>query len=132
MKRFILPKDYSRRNLDISKMHIYLIEGSPNLLNTMSPTSKAKSREYLEKMGVEVMTQTTVAASAYDGKVVILGDGRSIPTALLIWAAGVKGNVPPGIDPTLVAGNRIKVDDQTRSWWPINIFVRRTLSHADR
>jgi NADH dehydrogenase len=43
MKRFILQKDYPE--LDISKMHIYLLEGSPNVLNAMSPVSKAKARK---------------------------------------------------------------------------------------
>lgn len=119
MKRFILPKDYPE--LDISKMCIYLVEGSPNVLNAMSDASRAKSRAYLEKMGVDVLTGTLV--QDYDGKVAILNDGRTIPTALLIWAAGIRGNVPGGIPRELVTGNRIRVDDASRTPGFPNILV---------
>ena len=38
-------------------------------------------------------------------------NGDSIPASIVIWAAGIKGNVPAGIDKELIArGNRIKVD----------------------
>jgi NADH dehydrogenase len=120
MKRFILQKDYPE--LDISKMHIYLLEGSPNVLNAMSPSAKAKARQYLTKMGVEVHTGTVV--KDYDGKYAVLQDGRTIPAALLIWAAGIRGNMPEGIEPGLISsGNRIKVDSANRVLDTANIFA---------
>jgi NADH:ubiquinone reductase (H+-translocating) len=107
MKHFILQKDYPE--LDISKMHIYLIESSPNVLNAMSPASKTKARAYLTKMGVDVQTQTAV--QDYDGKEALLRDGRTIPAALLIWAAGIRGNLPQGVDAAaIVGGNRVRVN----------------------
>jgi len=107
LKLFVLPKDYP--DLDFSKMHIMLLEGSGKTLSSMSEKSSAKSQAYLEKLGVEVITNCFV--KDYDGNKVTTTDGRVIDSSLVIWAAGIKGNVPDGIDKTvLVKGNRIRVD----------------------
>jgi NADH dehydrogenase len=120
MKRFILQKDYPE--LDITKMHIYLLEGSPNVLNAMSPSSKAKARQYLTKMGVDIHTGTVV--QDYDGKQAVLKDGTTIPAALVIWTAGIRGNMPEGIDPSLISpGNRIKVDPAGKVLGSSNVFA---------
>ncbi len=107
MKRFVLPKDYPE--LDFSKMRIYLLEGTGKTLGTMSEKSSAQSRAYLEKLGVTVLTNSLL--KEYDGKTVHLQNGEAIETSMVIWAAGIKGNVPEGISKDLVArGNRIKVN----------------------
>ena len=111
MKRFVLPKDYPE--LDFSKMNIYLLEGTGKTLGVMSEKSSEQSQQYLERLGVTVRTNTII--KDYDGKTAVMQDGSSIETSLLIWAAGIKGNVPAGIDKELVAkGNRIKVDRQCK------------------
>jgi NADH dehydrogenase len=120
MKKFILPKDYPE--LDFDKMNIFLLEGSDKTLGTMSEKSAAESADYLTKMGVKVMTRSLV--KEYDGKQVMLQDGRVIETHFVIWAAGIKGNVPPGIDKALVAkGNRIKVDRHSLVEGSNNIYA---------
>ncbi len=107
MRRFVLPKDYPE--LDFSKMKIILLEGSGKTLGAMSEKSSEQSRQYLENLGVIV--QTNALITTYDGKTATLKDGSTIETALVIWAAGIKGNVLPGIEPTIIAkGNRIKVN----------------------
>ena len=107
MKKNILPKDYPE--LNFAEMNIYLLEASPNVLNVMSAISAKKAREYLEKLGVKVSTQTHV--NDFDGKNVFLGDGTTIRTNTLIWAAGVAANKVTGIDPVAIGrANRIKVD----------------------
>jgi NADH dehydrogenase len=107
MKRFVLPKDYPE--LDFSKMKIYLLEGSPKTLAAMSDKSAADSRKYLNKLGVTVITGNIV--KDYDGTNATLQNGEVIETGIVIWAAGIKGNVPEGISKDLIAkGNRIKVD----------------------
>jgi NADH dehydrogenase len=109
MKRYMLPKDYPE--LDFSGMHIYLLEGMGKTLGAMSAQSSARSGRYLAKLGVKVLTGTHV--KDYDGKNVWLQNGNSIPANIVIWAAGIKGNIPAGIDPNLIAkGNRIIVDRQ--------------------
>lgn len=107
MKRFVLPKDYPE--LDFSKMKIFLLEGTGKTLATMSEKSSAQSQSYLEKLGVTVLTNSLL--KEYDGKTVWLQNGQAIETSLVIWAAGVKGNIPEGISKDLIArGNRIKVN----------------------
>lgn len=111
MRNKILPKDYPE--IDFSLMDIHLVEGSPRTLAAMSEKSSAQSKRYLEKLGVKVRTQTHV--KDYDGDKVLLQNGDTIAAKTVIWAAGIKGNVPKGIDPALIArGNRIKVDRQNR------------------
>jgi NADH dehydrogenase len=107
MKRFVLPRDYPE--LDFTKMKIYLLEGTGKTLANMSGKSSTDSREYLEKLGVTVLTNTILAS--YNGKQAILKDGTVIESSMVIWAAGIKGNVPAGITENMIAkGNRIKVD----------------------
>ena len=111
MKRFQLPKDYPE--LDFDNMKIYLLEGTGKTLANMSEASSEQSGKYLEKLGVTVMTNTLL--KDYDGEKVMLQNGEVIESRLVIWAAGIKGNVPAGIDKELIArGNRIKVDNQCR------------------
>jgi len=120
MRRFVLPKDYPE--LDFSKMKIYLLEGSPRTLAAMSPKSSQDSLEYLQKLKVIVMTQTIV--KNYDGKTVTMQDGNTISSSLVIWAAGIKGNIPGGIDKNvIVKGNRIKVDRFNRVAGFENIYA---------
>jgi NADH dehydrogenase len=107
MRNNILHKDYPE--IDFSNMHIFLLEGSPNTLGAMSEKSRQQSRKYLAKLGVDVRTNTVV--QDFDGRQVTLNDGSTILATTVIWAAGIKGNVPAGIDPALVVrGNRIKVN----------------------
>ena len=128
MKKYVLPKDYPE--LDFSKMNIFLLEGGPKTLGTMSERSASQSKKYLEKLGVKVMTNTLV--SDYDGESVRLKDGNIIPSNTVIWAAGVTGVVPPGIDKTIIAkGNRLIVDRQCRVKGSANIYAIGDLAYME-
>ena len=128
MKKYVLPKDYPE--LDFKKMHIYLLEGSSKTLGTMSEKSAEQSQQYLERLGVKVMTNSIV--QDYDGNDVILKDNSKIPAATVIWAAGIKGNVPEGIDKTLVVkGNRVKVDRHCRVQGYNNIYAIGDLAYME-
>lgn len=120
MKKYILPKEYPE--LDFSKMNIYLLEGSGNTLGAMSEKSAIQSQEYLKKLGVNVMTNTIV--KNYNGADVLLNDGNLLSSRTVIWAAGIKGNVPVGIDSNLIAkGNRIKIDRRCKVTGYNNIYA---------
>ena len=107
MKNYILPKDYPE--LDINLMQIYLLEGLDKTLAAMSQKSSEQSKGYLQKLGVTVLTNTMV--KDYDGEKVTLNNGESIATETVIWAAGIKGNVPEGFDKAIIVrGNRITVN----------------------
>lgn len=120
MRSYVLPKDYPE--LDFKQMKIYLLEGSPRTLAAMTEASSEQSRKYLQKLGVEVVTGTVV--KDYDGKIVTLTNGNTIATSTVIWAAGIKGNVPAGIQPDLIAkGNRIKTDRHNLVLGSFNIYA---------
>lgn len=107
LRKRVLPKDYPE--LDFSQMTITLIEASPKVLSVMSDVSSKKSKEYLEKLGVNVLTSTSV--TSYDGIEISLSNGTKIKTKNLIWAAGVVANTIDGIDGDKRGrGNRIKVN----------------------
>jgi len=128
MRRFVLPKDYPE--LDFSRMKIILLEGSPKTLGVMSVKSSEQSQKYLEKLGVTVHTGITL--TEYDGKTATLKDGSKIETALVIWAAGIKGNVLPGIDASLIVrGNRIKVDRHCLVEGTENIYAIGDVAYMD-
>lgn len=107
MKKNILPKDYPDK--DFSKLTVYLLEGSPNVLNAMSDDSKKASRKYLEDLGVIVKTGTVV--ENYNGRTVSLKNGETIEAKNVIWAAGVTGNQIEGIpEASITRGNRLIVN----------------------
>lgn len=105
LKKHVLPKDYP--DLDIRRMQINLLEAAPELLSAMSSRSSNLSQKYLEKMGVNVYTNTLV--EDFDGNVVKTNK-ENFETHNLIWAAGVKGNIPEGIDNEFTERGRIKVN----------------------
>jgi NADH:ubiquinone reductase (H+-translocating) len=120
IKKHVLPRDY--RMFDFSRFKIILVEGSSYTLSNMSDTAKKSSRLYLEKMGVEICTETFV--NNYDGNILTLNNGETIRSNTVIWAAGVTGNTLEGIPAESIGpGNRIKVDRINRVACSENIFA---------
>ncbi len=120
MKRSTLPKEYPE--LNFNRMKIYLVEGTDKVLGSMSAASSFHSKKYLEEMGVLVKTKTRV--KDYDGKQILMEDGNIIPAALVIWTAGVKGNILKGINEEMVTSdNRYKVDRFNKVINSSNIFA---------
>jgi len=107
-KKYILPKDYPE--LDASMMSIYLIEAEDELLNAMSDKSSENALKFLNKLGVDIRLNTSV--QSYDGLNIKTDKAVLLQAKTMIWTAGVKGNVPTGINKENIArGNRILVDD---------------------
>ncbi|UII25009.1 NAD(P)/FAD-dependent oxidoreductase [Fulvivirga maritima] len=103
-KRYIMPHDYPDLNIERSK--IYLVELMPELLPPMSNVASEKSKEYLQKMGVIVKTETKI--EDYNGQVVKTDKG-DIPSRMLIWTGGVSAASIPGLpDEVMAKGGRIK------------------------
>ncbi len=108
MKKFVLPKDYP--DLDFNLMNITLVEANEQLLHGMSKEAGRKAFDYLTRLGVVVKLNHKV--KSYDGKEVELEDRENFQTLTLIWAAGVKGQMPKGIKAeNIVSGNRLKVNE---------------------
>ncbi len=120
MKKHILPKDYPE--LDFKEMNISLIETTPKLLNGMSEAASKKAKQYLEKLDVHVLTNTSV--KDYNGQQVLLMDGTTIDTKTMVSAAGVISNKLEGIPETALAKNgRIIVDQFNRIQGSDNVFA---------
>lgn len=77
---------YDFRHIDPRSARILLIEGGARILPTFPEDLSAYTQRSLEKMGVEVMTNSMVTDVRRDG--VSLGD-RKIESEAIIWAAGV-------------------------------------------
>ena len=128
MGKYILPKDYPE--LDFKKMKILLVEGSPETLGAMSEKSSKQSEKYLTELGVTVKTNTVV--KDYDGTAATLSTGEIIRTKTVIWAAGVKGNIPAGVDTSLIVkGNRIKVDRYSKVIGSENIYAIGDIAYME-
>jgi NADH dehydrogenase len=120
MKKCILPKDYPE--LDFKMMQVYLLEGSPKVLNVMSENASDHAHRYLTELGVNVFVNSRVLD--YDGKYVMLDGGKAIATNTLVWAAGVIGNRIEGLDPSVInKAGRIKVDRKNMVEGASNIFA---------
>lgn len=72
-----------RDALDIS-----LIEAGPHLLPALPPRLGNNAARELRKLGVQVITDCTVAEATGDS--LITKEGDEIPASLRVWAAGVK------------------------------------------
>lgn len=120
LKKYILPKDYPE--LDVTIMSIYLIEAGNEVLSAMSPKSSKNSLEYLKQIGVDIKLNTVV--KAYDGLTIKTDKGAILQAKTVIWTAGVKGNVPLGINKEIIGkGDRIKVDNYSKVMAQENIYA---------
>ena len=119
-KKYILPRDYP--DLDASIMSIYLIESSDRLLSGMSKKSSEKSLNYLKDMDVNVYLNTRV--TSYDGLNIKTFNDKEFIAKSLIWTAGVKGNIPEGINKKCFAkGGRLLVNEYSEVKGYSNIYA---------
>jgi len=127
MRNHILPRDYP--HIDFSHLKVILLEGSKKTLNSMSEESKTASLKYLKELGVIVKTETIV--SNYDGNIVTLNNGETIPTSNLIWAAGVIGNIIEGLPSENIIKNRYKVDRYNKVLGTDNIYAIGDIAYME-
>ncbi len=109
IKKGVLPKDYP--DLDTRRAQINLVQSGNCILPGMSKKASEKAEEFLEKLGVEIWTNTRV--TSYDGKTVTTKTDLIFNSATVVWAAGVMGSTIKGIDAEelLARGNRIRVNE---------------------
>jgi NADH dehydrogenase len=105
LSRLVLPREYPE--LAVSSIRIVLLEGTDRLLSIFVPRMSEYARIELEQLGVEVRTNTFVESANDDG--VVLHDGTKVPTATLVWTAGVQPN-----DLLHEKPKRLDVDDHMR------------------
>jgi NADH:ubiquinone reductase (H+-translocating) len=107
MRKYVLKKDYPE--IPKEKIRIFLVEGINRLLPALSQRSAEKAKEFLERLGVTVLLNTKVMD--FDGKNLVMADGRKIRTNLVIWTAGITGTRIAGLrDGVYGRNNRLLVD----------------------
>ncbi len=114
ISRRVLERDF--RNIDPGTARIILIEAGPKVLPAMSPESSASARRQLERLGVEIITDSPV--TAIDDRGVTHGGAR-LDSRTVIWAAGVAAS-PLG----KALGDDVKLDRAGR------VIVNQDLSVA--
>lgn len=85
ISRQTLAREFDR--IDPTWAHIYLFEAGPRILPTFPEALSHKATRYLSRLGVQVRTGSPVQSASADGVVV---DGKMIPAATVLWAAGVQ------------------------------------------
>jgi NADH:ubiquinone reductase (H+-translocating) len=120
MRKYVLPKDFPE--LDVKKIKIYLIEAKGRLLSALSEKSSSKAKKFLGKLGVDVLLEKSV--KNYQNETIELSDGTFISTRIVIWTAGITGNVIPGLRSGCTGpGNRLIVDRCNQIEGYSNIFA---------
>ena len=111
LKKHVLPNDYPE--LDFRRMRVILVESGDRLLQNMKEANQQRAVKYLKELGTEIWLNTKV--TKYDGHIATTGPDKSLHTANLIWAAGVKGVIMDGIAADLITpSKRIIVDEINR------------------
>ena len=120
LRNHVLDKDYPE--LSKTQMKVYLVDFLPTVLGQMSDQASKAAKDFLTRMGVEVLLNVKV--ESYDGNIIKFEDGKTIRTKNVIWSAGVMGVIPKGISTeNIVRGNRIKTDDISRVDGLSNVFA---------
>ncbi|HTD99496.1 MAG TPA: NAD(P)/FAD-dependent oxidoreductase [Mucilaginibacter sp.] len=120
LRNHILNKDYPE--LEKEHMKVYLVDFLPKVLGPFSDQASEAAKDFLTKMGVQVMLNEKV--ESYDGTTITFESGKHIRTKNVIWSAGVAGVVPDGFSKDIIErGNRIRVDNICRVAGHENIFA---------
>lgn len=93
-------------NLSEADLQLRLIHPGNVILPELSPRLGAYAQKKLEERGIEVLAQARVVS--YDGEVIKLADGSSIPAQTLIWTAGTTPNPLVGELPCQIERGRVK------------------------
>ena len=75
------------RSIEPREIRLILIEAGPTLLPDLGPAMGAYTASFLRRRGVDVITGDGV--TALDAREIRLASGRTIPTATVLWSAGV-------------------------------------------
>lgn len=126
MSRFTLSKDF--RCIDPKATRIILVEAGTRILQSFPPELSEKAMATLERVGVQVWTESPV--TGVDAEGVTVGEER-IQARTVLWAAGVRASdtgATLGV-PLDSAGRVLVGPDLTIPGHP-NVFVLGDQAHA--
>jgi NADH dehydrogenase len=128
LARHTLVGDF--RNFDPSEARVLLLEGSSRVLPTYPEDLSAKARAQLERLGVEVRTDTLV--SEIDAEGVRVGEER-IAARTVLWAAGVMASpLGSALGVELDRRGRVKVEPDLSVPGHPNSFVAGDLAFIEQ
>lgn len=84
--QMVLARDYPK--ISPAEVQVLLLEGADRLLPAMTAALSRQAARVLARKGVQVRFSAQVVG--FDGAVVALRGGETIPTHTLIWTAGVR------------------------------------------
>jgi len=87
MSRFTLSRDF--RSIDPKLTRVILIEAGPRILPSFSAELSGRATRDLERLGVQVWTQSLVTGITKDGVELA---GEQIRASTVLWAAGVQAS----------------------------------------
>ncbi len=126
MSRFTLSRDF--RSIDPKQTRIILIEAGPRILPSFSLESSARATRDLERLGVQVWTESRV--NGIDAHGVDVGNDRIVAHTVL-WAAGVFASPTGALLPaTRDAAGRVFVEPDLSLPGRPDIFVLGDQAHA--
>jgi NADH dehydrogenase len=105
--RLVVPKEYPE--LSPHDVRIVLLEGGDRLVPMLKPRLSDYTRAELTRLGVDVRLRTLVESA--DDVGVVLRSGTELPTATMVWTAGVQPNPLDGVPTDAQAARRMEVDD---------------------
>ncbi|HSP81981.1 MAG TPA: NAD(P)/FAD-dependent oxidoreductase, partial [Myxococcaceae bacterium] len=125
ISRRTLAKDF--QNIDPSQARILLLEGLPRVLPVYPERLSEKARQALERLEVEVRTDTRVTHIDETG--VYIGE-EHIPARTIIWAAGVAASpVARSLGVELDRAGRVRVTPELTLPGREDVFVVGDLAH---
>ena len=84
LAKFGMEKDF--RRFDPAAARVILVQAGPRLLPTFAEALSQRTRQALEKLGVEVLLDSRVESIDDSG---VMVNGRTIAARTVLWAAGV-------------------------------------------
>lgn len=110
----LLPKGAAEVGLERTDLRISLVEGRPEILYDLPERQRARARQRLEQLGVQVVTGSMISEVTETD--VVLADGRRIPSTVLAWCGGARPD-PHAADWGFAAdnGGRLIVDPDLKA-----------------
>lgn len=114
-----VAKKCSEFGIDFGNITIYCIEAAPKILPMFSDSLQKAGRQKLESLGVQVLSSSKILECKKHSIIIDQESTQSeIPTDIIIWTAGVKGNPviesSPLFSHTILSRSRVEVDEFLR------------------
>lgn len=79
-----------QHEVERTEVKMFVVEALPKILTTLTESSMRKAVRYLNKRGVEILTESPITKVTENS--IELKAGRLIPTRTLIWTGGIQNN----------------------------------------